>query len=185
MPTKDAPTDVTEFLASQHREIERLLDQINATTGDEQVEAFECFVRLMAAHETAEEMVTHPLTRQAKGGDEVGEARLSEESKAKQKLAEIEKTKVGSPEFVQLMATFSEAVRAHANHEEREEFPILRRSNDAVERERLERVVEAVEHIAPTHPHPHGPDGALGNLVTGPFVAIADRVRDAVTNAAN
>ena len=37
------------------------------------------------------------------------------------------------------------------------------------------------ETVAPTHPHPHGPQTALGNLVFGPFVAIADRVRDKIT----
>jgi hypothetical protein len=28
-----------------------------------------------------------------------------------------------------------------------------------------------------------GPDGAVGNLVVGPFVAVADRIRDALHDA--
>src|SRR2546421_149069 len=36
------------------------------------------------------------------------------------------------------------------------------------------------ERVAPTHPHPHGPETALGNLMVGPFVAMVDKVRDKI-----
>jgi hypothetical protein len=38
------------------------------------------------------------------------------------------------------------------------------------------------EALAPTHPHPRGPDSALGNIAVGPMVAVGDRTRDALRN---
>jgi hypothetical protein len=40
--------------------------------------------------------------------------------------------------------------------------------------------LEAAEAMAPTHPHPHGAESAVGNMVVGPFVAVVDKVRDAL-----
>ncbi|MBV8981501.1 MAG: hypothetical protein JO086_11425 [Acidimicrobiia bacterium] len=40
--------------------------------------------------------------------------------------------------------------------------------------------LQMAEKMAPTHPHPHGPEGALGNLVIRPFVVMVDKVRDAL-----
>jgi hypothetical protein len=36
--------------------------------------------------------------------------------------------------------------------------------------------VESVQAMAPTHPN--GPNSAVGNLLVGPFAAMADKVRD-------
>jgi hypothetical protein len=43
--------------------------------------------------------------------------------------------------------------------------------------------IKVAERMAPTHPHPHGPDGPIGNLLVGPFVGMVDRVRDAIAAA--
>ena len=40
--------------------------------------------------------------------------------------------------------------------------------------------VRAGESLGPTHPHPRGPESAVGNILFGPFVAMVDRVRDAI-----
>ena len=68
----------------------------------------------------------------------------------------------------------------HATAEEQLELPLLRSSSEPEQLRQLAEMVRTAEAMAPTHPHPHGPDGALGNLVVGPFVAVADRVRDAL-----
>jgi hypothetical protein len=36
------------------------------------------------------------------------------------------------------------------------------------------------EKFAPTHAHRMAPESAVGNLLVGPFVAMVDRVRDAI-----
>lgn len=48
--------------------------------------------------------------------------------------------------------------------------------------ERMGSAARLAESFAPTHPHPHGPDSALGNIAVGPMVAVIDRTRDALRN---
>ena len=150
---------------------------------DEKRHGFEGLVHKLAVHETAEEEVVHPLLYGAPGGEAVAEARIDEESKSKDVLSELEKMGVDDPEFDARFAQLRSEVLAHAEREEREEHPKL---EQAVERDKLQqlaKVFRAAESVAPTHPHPKGPDTALGNIIVGPLAAVADRARDAIRNA--
>lgn len=178
--SQDAEVDVVAFLKSQHDDVENLISTVQTATGDHQREAFQCLVRLLAVHETAEEEVVHPLAKRQNGGPSVVEQRLNEEGEAKKALAALEKLEVGTPEFTHEFATFADAVKEHAEKEENEEFPLITSNVDETARERLTKMVEVAQMTAPTHPHPHAPESALGNLAVGPFAAIADRVRDAL-----
>jgi hypothetical protein len=74
-------------------------------------------------------------------------------------------------------------VEDQANEEEQDVFPKLR---TAVKEDQLRAMATAIriaEATAPTHPHPHGPNSAVGNLIVGPGVAIMDRTRDALRDA--
>lgn len=173
-------TDVVAFLKSQHDEVENLINTVQTTTGDHQREAFQCLVRLLAVHETAEEEVVHPVAQREPGGEEIVQQRLSEEGEAKEALAALEKLEVGTPEFAHEFAKVAASVKEHAEQEEQKEFPLLSGNEDETFRKRLATMVEKAEKMAPTHPHPHAPESALGNLAVGPFAAVADRVRDAL-----
>lgn len=174
----DQHPDVITFLKGQHQEIRHLFQQLRAP-GADRTELFPCLVRLLAVHETAEEMVVHPQARRAADGAAVVEARLDEESKAKQSLADLERRGVGDPGFATELAAFEQAVLEHAEREEREEFPLLAGADDEVLRA-MTAQLQLAEDMAPTHPHPHGPESALGNMMVGPFVSVVDRVRDAL-----
>ncbi len=178
--TTQGSQDAVDFLLEQHEEIRRLFASVRGATGESGRDAFQCLVRLLAVHETAEEMAVHPAARAADGGDAVVEERLAEESAAKQALADLEKLELGSAEFLAQLDVVEQAVLAHAEQEEQVEFPLLRELHDDATLERMKAAVQVAEATAPTHPHPHGPESAIGNLVVGPFVAIADRVRDAL-----
>lgn len=173
--------DAVDFLRRQHTDIRNLFDALDKPVGD-RAETFQCLVRLLAVHETAEEMVVHPAVRsEVPEGDALTDARLAEEDAAKKMLSDLESMDFGTPEFEAQLAFFKKAVLDHADHEERKVFPRLREHLDANTLETLRTALIAAEAIAPTHPHPHGPEGAIGNLIVGPFVAVADRVRDAIT----
>jgi hypothetical protein len=75
-------------------------------------------------------------------------------------------------------------VDTHAQNEEREIFPLLRSSQSPEQLAKMAQSVELAERTAPTHPHPHGPESAIGNTLVGPFVAVVDRVRDALRRRA-
>lgn len=179
-PPQDDPNDAVDLLVHQHEAIRRLFNQVEQAAPDDRAEVFQCLVTLLAVHETAEEEVLHPAARRADGAEAVVEARLAEESKAKRALADLEKMGVDDERFDESLALFRLDVDRHAANEERHEFPLVRSTNDDAALSAMADQLRLAERIAPTHPHPHGPDGAVGNLVVGPFVAIADRVRDAI-----
>lgn len=192
-PGEDKPgtevTDVTEvthrnvvdLLMEQHNQVKELFREVAAATGDRKRELFQDLVRLLAAHETAEELVVHPAARDAvNGGDRVVDNRLREEDEAKHVLAALYDMGVDDPRFDAEFARFAESVVEHATHEEREEFRYLRQNLPAEKLERMAGAVQAAEAIAPTRPHPGAGSSVTGNLVLGPPAALFDRMRDAV-----
>jgi hemerythrin superfamily protein len=142
-------------------------------------DTFDDLRRMLAIHETAEEEIIYPALRSL-GGDDVVEARLTEEDEAKKALADLEKMGTSAPEFPGELASFEKAVLAHATAEENEVFPRLRTGFDAERRRRMAEAFLVAEAMAPTHAHKMAPKSAVGNMLVGPFVAMVDRVRDAI-----
>jgi hemerythrin superfamily protein len=180
--TNPSPTtqDAVDLLTGQHQEVRQLFSQLQAG-GQGREDTFECLVRLLAVHETAEEEVVYPaLRRTGPEGDQVAEARKAEEDEAKTMLSDLEKIGVGGEGFDARLQALQAAVLAHAESEEREVFPRLRQGLDPDALQSMRASIETAEKMAPTHPHPHGPESAVGNMVVGPFVAVADKVRDAL-----
>jgi hemerythrin superfamily protein len=176
--------DVVKFLKDQHNLIKDLFDEVlSASEPKAREKAFMDLRQLLAVHETAEEMVVHPrVRREAASGDEIVEARLKEEHKAKQMLSELESMDIASPKFIQQLTKFRDEVIDHAEHEENEEFTKLQRNLDANDRERMAKAVKAAESIAPTRPHA-GVESATLNMAVGPFASMLDRARDALKRA--
>jgi hypothetical protein len=75
-----------------------------------------------------------------------------------------------------------DAVLGHAENEERTVLPLLERTRDKETLDGMGSAVRVAEALAPTDPHPHGPDSPLGNIAVGPMVAVVDRTRDALRN---
>ncbi|MCK7622390.1 hemerythrin domain-containing protein [Streptomyces sp. RS10V-4] len=175
--------DVVILLEMQHREIRRRMDAVLTATGKAREKAFRRFVHLLAVHETAEEEILHPYVRKAaeKGGPTVA-ARLDEEEAAKRTLRELEDEGCDSEDFPRKFRALRDDVLAHAEAEEAEEFPLLRSVADAARLQYMSKALRAAETVAPTRPHP-GTGSAAGNLLLGPFAAIADRTREAVRMA--
>lgn len=172
--------DVIDLLLEQHARIEELFQEVITTAGEEQRENFHRLVRMLSVHETAEEMLVHPLARRSVDqGDAVIEARLEEERAAKEILVELDRRGVGDPEFLTLLAALRSAVLAHATHEERYEFTRLREANSRATLLALVPAVRAAEALAPTRPHP-GVESATMNTLVGPLAAITDRIRDVI-----
>jgi hemerythrin superfamily protein len=171
--------DVVDLLTAQHQQVKSLFATLRTARGDAAQEPFDQLRKLLAVHETAEEEVVYPALRSL-GADDIVEARLAEEDQAKEALADLEKMGPTAPGFAGELASFEKAVLAHAEAEETEVFPRLRTGIDQDRRRKMAQAVRVAEAVAPTHPHPRGPESAIGNLVVGPVVAIVDRVRDAI-----
>jgi hemerythrin superfamily protein len=182
MATKDEQSrDAVDFLQEQHDQVRSLFAAIDGSSGDERREAFEAVVRLLAVHETAEEEVVYPALRVvAPDGKAIADARKAEESEAKKMLAELESLGTDADDFESRFAELRDAVLEHAELEETEVFPALREHQSGKSLQGMVVALTAAQAVAPTHPHRLAPESATGNLIVGPFVAIADRARDAV-----
>lgn len=179
-----SPKDVVAFLKAQHDLIKDLFDEVLHASGDKAREqAFADLRRLLAVHETAEEMVVHPRVRlEVDGGDTIVDARLEEEHDAKDLLAGIEKLDISSPQFLDELTKLRQAVLEHAEQEESQEFPKLQTELDADTLNRMTKAVRAAEAISPTRPHA-GVESAKLNFAVGPFASMLDRARDALQQA--
>ncbi|MCC3312402.1 hemerythrin domain-containing protein [Nocardia africana] len=174
--------DVVDLLVAQHRRIEDLLGTLRAGPDDKQ-NLFEELVRLLAVHETAEEEVVHPAAARAQfGAKPMVDNRLAEENQAKHDLAELYDLGVDHPEFDAKLSAFADAVLEHAEHEEKEEFVLLRQSFSGTQLTHMANTVRGAEAMAPTRPHPHAGESRAANLVAGPPLAVFDRARDALRN---
>ncbi|MEE6134814.1 hemerythrin domain-containing protein [Mycobacterium sp. 050128] len=175
-----SPTDVVDFLSSQHQQIKSLFAKTLAAKGETREQNFVDLRRLLAVHETVEEEIVHPRAkRKIANGEAVVRQRLEEEHEAKTVLQQLEKLDVDSEEFTQLLTELRDAVLDHAEHEEKDEFARLGQELSSHELETMGRAAKLAAAIAPTRPHA-GVESQVANLVAGPFAAMLDRARDAI-----
>jgi hemerythrin superfamily protein len=181
----DEIRDIAERIELQHVKIRELFLAVTGAGPADRQERFEPLVRLLAVHETAEEEIVYPAVR-AMGGEAqaIVSARLTEEDAAKKALADLEGMDAASQEFAAALAKLYQDVDRHATSEEREVLPLLKRM-DAEQRDGMAAAFAAAEAVAPTHAHRMAPESGLGNALLSPFVAIVDRVRDAIRGPAN
>lgn len=184
--TEAREPDAIDLLLEQHARIEDLFRAVLCTTGDAKREAFDDLVRLLSMHETAEEEVIHPIARRRLDfGDAVIDRRLDEERDAKGMLAGLVDLadrgdgKGMDASFDAELGRLRLAVLTHARKEERCEFGRLRHTAGEERLRTLAGAVRAAAALAPTRPHPSLTSPAA-NIVFGPALAVADRVRDAL-----
>lgn len=169
-----------EVVLDQHQHARDLFARLDTATAENSQDVFDQLLRLLAVHETAEEEVIYPALRRIPGGDPVADARAHEEDRAKKALSHLERIGTHSDEFRPRLLEFRDMVLAHAEREEQEALPLLRENIEPEQLRQMGASFLLAEAMAPTHPHPHSPESAVGNLLTGPFLAMVDRVRDAI-----
>jgi hemerythrin superfamily protein len=173
----------TELLREQHDNVKQMLSQFGPSKGNERRELFDCLRAALAVHETAEEMVVHPALRSVSDeGRRIADARIEEEKQAKRVLADLEKLGVDGSGFDALFEEFRTSVLQHAEAEESQAFPMLEAGVPADKLRQMAKAIRTAEKLAPTHPHPHGPSGAIGTTLVGPVVGLVDKVRDALSD---
>lgn len=171
--------DVVGILQRQHVRIRELFAEVRREQGEQKQQVFDALRALLAVHETAEEMIVRPASRSAAGAGVV-DARNREEKEANQMLLELERADVSSPGFDARFADLEKSVLAHAEREEADEFPALRRTRSQEQLRNMGRRLRTAERLAPTHPHPSTAGSPAAQWVVGPFVSIVDHVRDAM-----
>jgi hemerythrin superfamily protein len=174
--------DVIRILLEQHARIRDLFEEIKRSGGSHKQQLWDELRQLLAVHETAEEMILRPISRQS-AGDDVADARNREEAEANEVLAELEKLELDTPDFERKFALFEKSVDAHADKEEDEEFPRVLSDCSEQERVNMGRLLKAAEATAPTHAHPSTAGSTTAQWAVGPFASLVDRTKDAIKKA--
>jgi hypothetical protein len=173
--------DVIDVLLAQHERIRELFGQVTAADGARRRELFADLVRLLAVHEAAEEELVHPMARKgAVVPDLIVAARRDEERQAKRDLAELYDMGTDHPHFAAGLERLRSLVLEHVGLEEREEFPAMRLAVPPGQLVEMAGRVRWAEKLAPTRPHAHTPTSAAGSRLTGPPMALFDRIRDGI-----
>jgi len=179
--TTMSTTDVVELLLADDQQTKAILNRFEQIAPSERASYFFEVVTELVRHEVAEEHVVYPIIRHATpGGRQEAEARIAEQAKAEELLAEMEKLDASSAEFATKFAALRQAVLDHASSEEASTFPLLKEMEDDESRLALAGRYEHAKAKAPTHPHPHVPDSPPGNLVLDPVAALFDKARGAL-----
>jgi hemerythrin superfamily protein len=175
-PRKDA----VEVLVSDHRAVEKIFDKLEAGSGRRGQLVSE-MVRELSIHDAVEKQILYPVVRrQLPRGPRTADKALSEHQRVEELLAELDGADLEAPSVQRRLTSLMTKVRRHVREEEEAIFPALR---DAVTKKfllELRDELDKAKRMAPTHPHPHAPNSALGTTVTGLGAAAVDRVRDAL-----
>ena len=83
------------------------------------------------------------------------------------------------------VSVLTENVRHHVREEEGELFPSLRRAMSRAQLLELGATLERARLLAPTRPHPRGPDEPPAAVVSHAVSGVVDRARDAVRSVAH
>jgi hemerythrin superfamily protein len=172
--------DVIRLLLEQHAQVRDLFAEVKDAPAAARQEPFDRLRALLAVHETAEELVLRPQADDARWKD-VATERNQEEAEANKVLAALEDMDTASEAFLSKLEEFEASVDEHAEAEEHEEFPRVLEALDEEERRKLGERLQAVEKLAPTHPHPMAAGSTTLVALTGPFASMIDRVKDALS----
>lgn len=172
----------TELLHRDHETVDKALEQIRSgntgskTRGEVTAEV----VRDLSVHAAIEEQILYPVVREFMPDREADVLEDLEEHHVVKVLAkELADMSTDDPRFVPKVTVLSEIVAKHVEEEESDLFPALVDRFTADELGELGESLEQAKSLAPTRPHPHGPDEPPANLANV-AVGVLDRLRDRV-----
>jgi hypothetical protein len=137
----DADQDLLDLMIEQHVEIENSFERILRTDGEARRTAFADLARLIAVHEIVEESVVHPLAQRLEPDEHVADQLVDEERRISEALADALRTIGAADDPAETTEVLRDTVLAHARHEERHEFPLLREAVPAAELRQLARAL--------------------------------------------
>ncbi|HUJ65929.1 MAG TPA: hemerythrin domain-containing protein [Acidimicrobiales bacterium] len=181
-----AGKSIVAKLLQDHQEVKQLFSRMDQTSPAQAREMFWELTNDLVRHEVAEEEIVYPEVRKSvPNGDRLADARIKEQSKAEELLAEMEKAGTDDPQFSSRLQKLQKAVLEHAEKEETLVFEPLGQHLDQDRLEQLGSRYDKAKAAAPTHPHPSAPDTPPGNMALGPVAALVDRARDAMHKVAS
>ena len=122
--------DVIDVIMQDHREVERLFDELR-TSPAKRPGLVPVLTTLLTAHSRAEESEVYPVARDEAGETDEVEHSQEEHLLADKLLAKLADTDPASPEFDRALTELVEAVSHHVEEEESKVLPGMRRLSAA------------------------------------------------------
>jgi Hemerythrin HHE cation binding domain len=120
--------DVIHALLHDHDQMRRLCTDVRQAGGTDKKGLFAELYQLVNVHELGDLAVVHPAARRyPANGNALALACMREGADIARALAELHALGVEHAAFDSKLATVHQAIHDHTAHEERDEFPLLRR----------------------------------------------------------
>ncbi|MGY1726192.1 hemerythrin domain-containing protein [Geodermatophilus sp. SYSU D01062] len=175
------PGSVLVRQREDHVELDRLLHELDGTTGRAQEEVLTRIDRLVFSHAFAEETVLWPVIRRVlPDGDALTRRIETEHQEVNELVAALEESGPDDPARPARLGRLVEVLREDVRDEEDLLFPRLQERLDPAELRRLGRRWELMRRISPTRAHPTVSRRPPGNALSGLPLSLLDRSRDVV-----
>jgi hypothetical protein len=120
--------DVIHVLLQEHDQMRRLCTDLRQAGGADRKGLFAELYQVVNVHELGDLAVVHPAARgNTANGDRTAVACMTEGADIARALAELHALGVEHAAFDSKFGLVHQAIRDHIAHEERDEFPLLRR----------------------------------------------------------
>ncbi len=183
----ESQRDVVDLLSADHREFERIFQQLEALRGNADPASVQRKRELvdevtigLVKHSVAEETQVYPEVEKKIDKDEAEHSK-EEHAEAEETMKRLERMDADDPGFDSAVAELIREIRHHVEEEEGRMFTELRASFSRDELVKMAEKVESVKKIAPTRAHPMTPNEAGVRTVAGPLASLLDHLRDAVS----
>jgi hypothetical protein len=183
----DTQRDVVDLLSADHREFDRIFQQLEQLSGSTAPDVLKRKRELvdevtigLVKHSVAEETQVYPRVEKKVDKAEAEHAK-EEHAEAEETMKRLERMDAGDPEFDGAVAELIREIRHHVEEEEGRMFAELRATFTRDELVDMAEKVEAVKKIAPTRAHPMTPNEPGVRLAVGPVASLLDHLRDAVS----
>jgi hemerythrin superfamily protein len=173
------PGSVLTRQRRDHVHLDRLLHELEGTTGRAQEEVLGRIDRLVFSHAFAEETVLWPVLRRVLPDGDALTLRVEEEHQEVNELVtELETLGHDDPRRGERLARLVEVLREDVRDEEDVLLPRLQEQLDAAQLQRLGRQWELTRRVSPTRPHPTVSRRPPGNALSALPLTVIDRSRD-------
>ena len=120
--------DIVDVLCREHEQIQQLCTDVRAAGRDRKKRTLAVLQQAFHLHQVGELAVAHPAASDSgPNGDAIARTCQAEGEQIERSLTELGRLGVEHPDFDAGFVALSGALLDHAAHQERDEFPLLRR----------------------------------------------------------
>jgi len=178
----DHGPEVTALIISEHGQLR--VDMLALLHGLDPIDRrrrFQDLARNLLRHDTAEQEVIYPILARLEEGSELRSEALRQEQVIAADLTRLLRRLLWHPDGRKTrhrIEEFAGRLEQHHDFEEQSLLPVISVAEPKSTRQMMGTWTGYAESIAPTRPHPHGPQRLPGLMTFGLALSLMDRMRD-------